>query len=335
MASLDTRRLETFILARLLIRPKTGLGLRDVRRQLWPFVSHMLSNADWRKRLSAIVAQLREAKLVDPRNLNLTDAGKAEILLRLSLVKPPTHANWQAFMAEAVVPAAMGLNPETARLNDADDLVAALLAREFRLQVKGKATLTKVLNALVWKAIGVDSDEKLNGGALQRAILQQHLSGSRVKEPERLARMLASKISGSRSAGANPARQAILRDWLSGGTKRKPEADKPAAADSLTRAETMKIESFAEAALHAARDPETIRFGDHKAFIDSVFERYVRGNGQPSMALAQFKKKLVAAHRKGLLTLARADLVEAMDPERVAASETHYLNSTFHFVEAD
>ena len=97
----------------------------------------------------------------------------------------------------------------------------------------------------------------------------------------------------------------------------------------------MRIETFAAAALSAARDPTTVRFGSHKAFIDSVFERFSSGIDRPAMELPTFKNKLVAAHRKGLLTLARADLVEAMDPERVAASETRYLNTTFHFVEAD
>jgi len=49
-------------------------------------------------------------------------------------------------------------------------------------------------------------------------------------------------------------------------------------------------------------------------------------------SLADFKKRLVAAHRAGLLTLARADLVEAMDRWDVAKSEAAYLSATYHFI---
>ena len=50
------------------------------------------------------------------------------------------------------------------------------------------------------------------------------------------------------------------------------------------------------------------------------------------MGLDAFKSRLVEAHRADLLTLVRADLVEAMDPQDVAASEARYLNATFHFI---
>jgi hypothetical protein len=42
---------------------------------------------------------------------------------------------------------------------------------------------------------------------------------------------------------------------------------------------------------------------------------------------------LVAAHPRGDLTLTRADLVAAMDPKDVAASETRHLNATYHFIQ--
>lgn len=303
--------------------------MSDVGKQLSPFVSHVLSDAGWRSALTDIVQTLRKAELVEPNELRLTNKGRTETLARLSLKEIKGEISWPAFLAEVVVPAALGLDVESVELKTADDLVAVLLIREYALSVSGKPTLPRVLNAMVWKALGVDSDQRLTAGALQRATLQKHLEGTRVKEPERLARILAAKVSGARAAGPTPARQAILRDWLTGADRQRSGEPEPVMADN------MRIESFAEAALHAARDPQTIRFGEHKAFIDSVFERYRTRRGGPPMELPVFKKKLVAAHRRGLLTLARADLVEAMDRERVAASETHYLNTTFHFVEAD
>ena len=325
MPTVDTKRLETFVLARLLMRPKSGLAINDLRRQLYPYVSHALSDSAWRNQLNETVGRLRNHKLIDGTELRLTTAGDKEALRRLSLTKRPKHRNWPRFLAEAVTPAAVGVAPEQAAVKSADDLVALLLAQHHGLRIKGRLSLARVLNALVWNALGVEADERLTAGALQRTVLRRQLQGTRVQEPERLARILAAKVSGARAAGAQPARQAILRDWL---------ASTPAPVQTAS-AETMPIESFAQAAMTAARDPQTIRFGTHKAFIDSVFERYQSGAAGPLMELPMFKKKLVTAHRKGLLTLARADLVEAMDPQRVAASETRYLNTTFHFVEAD
>ena len=314
-------------MARLLVRPQSGLGLSDMRKQLFPFVSHTLTDAGWRAELTEVVARLRDAKLVKRDELELTAAGIKEILARLSLKRRPKRISWPAFLAEVVVPAAMSVEPEQVQVKTGDDLVALLLAQHFDLPVDGCLSLPRVLNAIVWRSLGEDSDERLTSGALQRTVLKKELTGTRIKEPTRLARILSAKVSGARAAGAASSRQAILRDWLAG--KGEPEAERDVPAPE------MRIETFAEAALSAARDPQTVRFGTHKAFIDSVFERFLSTKKAPGMELPTFKQQLVAAHRKGLLTLARADLVEAMDPKRVAASETHYLNTTFHFVEAD
>jgi hypothetical protein len=51
------------------------------------------------------------------------------------------------------------------------------------------------------------------------------------------------------------------------------------------------------------------------------------------MTEAGFKDRLIEANRQGLIRLSRADLVEAMDPADVRASETTWLNAVFHFVE--
>lgn len=55
--------------------------------------------------------------------------------------------------------------------------------------------------------------------------------------------------------------------------------------------------------------------------------------------LATCKAFMVAAHKAGLLTLARADLVESMDPAKVAASEAWHMpggeargTADYHFV---
>jgi hypothetical protein len=70
------------------------------------------------------------------------------------------------------------------------------------------------------------------------------------------------------------------------------------------------------------------RFGPYKVFIAAVYLelRIV------DMTMAEFKARLVDANRNGTLSLARADLVGAMDPKMVAASEIYHMATSFHFV---
>lgn len=89
---------------------------------------------------------------------------------------------------------------------------------------------------------------------------------------------------------------------------------------------------FAAEVLRVARhEPATARFGPNKAFVASVWE-HIRGQEGFPRTLKAFKDRLVEAHGQGLLTLSRADLVAAMDPELLRRSEIRYLNATFHFV---
>lgn len=73
------------------------------------------------------------------------------------------------------------------------------------------------------------------------------------------------------------------------------------------------------------------RFGDRKVFLSALWKGT---KGKTEMTLDQFKQWMVAQHMKRNVVLARADLVAAMDPELVKASEVvHPLGgATYHFV---
>lgn len=103
---------------------------------------------------------------------------------------------------------------------------------------------------------------------------------------------------------------------------RPPPAPTPPAAP-------MSLDSFAKTVNEAAKKTPT-RYSPRDAFISGVWNDVKDRLG---MTEAQFKQKLLEAHRAGKLHLARADLVGAMDPEAVAASETKLGDmATFHFV---
>lgn len=107
---------------------------------------------------------------------------------------------------------------------------------------------------------------------------------------------------------------------LSAGPQPKPEARRASLAD------------FARDAIAAARQaPASARFPQEphatKVFLVGVWRALDRPGD-----LETFKARAVEAHRAGLLTLSRADLVEAMPARDVRESEARYLGEQYHFL---
>ena len=82
----------------------------------------------------------------------------------------------------------------------------------------------------------------------------------------------------------------------------------------------------------AADSPPDARFHGNKVFIAALWRASQREPSLQHISLPEFKRRLVEANAEHLLHLSRADLIQTMDPQLVAESETVYLNATFHFV---
>lgn len=88
---------------------------------------------------------------------------------------------------------------------------------------------------------------------------------------------------------------------------------------------------FAAKAMHAASSvDQTGRFGPDKVFIDAAY-REAQKQGFDGVR-DDFKRELLSAHQAGTMTLSRADLVEAMDPDLVRRSKTSIGVADFHFI---
>jgi hypothetical protein len=74
------------------------------------------------------------------------------------------------------------------------------------------------------------------------------------------------------------------------------------------------------------------RFGDRKVFVAALWRQLRTAPAFHGMSESQFKAHLLAAHRAQLLTLARADLVAAMDTQEVAQSLIQADGAQFHVV---
>ncbi len=96
-------------------------------------------------------------------------------------------------------------------------------------------------------------------------------------------------------------------------------------------AATGDASDFATTVLEIARQVGP-GFGDRKVFIGDIWKAAQKIQSMRALGEPEFKRRLVAAHRASQLVMARADLVGAMDPNKVAASETVTDGATFHFV---
>ncbi|APR80582.1 Hypothetical protein A7982_05929 [Minicystis rosea] len=95
------------------------------------------------------------------------------------------------------------------------------------------------------------------------------------------------------------------------------------------------LPGFAERVRKAAQASPTGRWHDNKVFISHVWNELQRQGAVGAMTFPDFQGRLIEASQRQLIELSRADLVQAMPREDVAASETSYLNASFHFVRLD
>jgi hypothetical protein len=92
------------------------------------------------------------------------------------------------------------------------------------------------------------------------------------------------------------------------------------------------LPEFAAAAVAAARSvPIDQRYGAQKVLIADAYAALARGGSTVSVDL--FKDRLLAAHRRGDITLSRADA--PLDGVTRQRSQIDYLNATYHLIRLD
>jgi len=296
--------LADLLLARLLISGKKPPALGVIHKDLAPLFHGGLT----KDRVAAVLAELRSSGFLPAKGQLLTDAGRARGLAYLGIAQLPPKCNWAMIRAKFLIPKTLGLTPwseaEVARLGTADKLAARLLKQKYDLPVSADTNLTGVLESLVCRLIGYPKLTTLK--ELAAVAISREVSAEPVLPVKELNKVAPRLLLGSTKSGIEGFRALVLNGTLK---------------DTIP---------FAERVTAAARTCPTGWFGDDLVFISHVW-RHVQPEF-PSLDLAGFKTKLLAANRARLLTLSRADLVQAMKPEDVRESETSYLNSVFHFI---
>ncbi|NBD08137.1 hypothetical protein [Corallococcus silvisoli] len=330
----DTR-LQGLALAWLATRTEKSPGTRAaLAKTLHAFVEHRWSRGEWSERFDSLLAGLLDGKLVEPRGraaLALTGPGRQRALKFLR-VDSPKGLTWKRVKQQHLLAKSLGLpNSKAAlgRLADADGVRALLLKRAHQVPGPETPTLTQVEDRLLWRELGVETEEKLTLAALKAHLLGK-LLGQQVSHPKRGLEQLAARAVGASRVDAEVVRLAALREWVLKEGEKTPPKESPKPLRKEARSESLPTDaaSFAKRVLDVARTSSTGRFGDNKVFISHVWRAL-----QPEWASrAAFDAALIEANRAHHLSLGRADLLAVMDPRDVAESEVRSYGASFHFV---
>ena len=321
--TLVAERLEALVVARA-HTATAKLALGDLVKPLTRFAPAELTAGAWRDRLAEVVVALRAQGVLDADH-RVRDPD--ELARRIGEVGGAVRS-WPE-LSDRVLPGlalgiAAGEAKLRARLDGRDAWAAAIVGRALGVWRDGPPpSLAAMCDALVWRELGLPGKPKRCPPELRALFVQRRL-GSEAGPPERLVRVLAAREVDAPRPELRALRDALVRGWLAGRVPGEPAPAAPPPAAPAT--------SFAEDALRAARAVTEGWFGDRKVFVSAVWDQLRRDPRWSGLAPADFKARLLAAHRAGELALARADLVAAMDPALVAASEIAADGARFHFL---
>ncbi|MHB1423786.1 MAG: hypothetical protein ACYC3I_11440 [Gemmataceae bacterium] len=297
---------------------------KKVREDLGKLLNEELSPAAFEELRSA----LTDAGFLTKSKRNtfaLTDTGRERGLRFLGLPGLPPRTNWSKVIAKYLFPKAAGLSGNAAaKLDNGDKLAAFILKRKYGLGAGAGSTVKQLAEAIACKELGFPEETTLQG--LLCAVLSRLLGSERLPK-DKLIKQLPLFETELKTVSTEAARRKVVRDWLDGA----PAPERP--VSPTPPFEPFDLPAFAATVKALAADsPPEARFHGNKVFIAALWRASQRELSLQHISLPDFKRRLVEANAQHLLHLSRADLVQAMDPQLVADSETVYLNATFHFV---
>lgn len=308
--TVDKARLQTIILARLATNAKRP-ATHELAKSLQRFMPAHYTDSSWRDEIESALASLIDEGVLTS---DYDTTNPKELATRLGVHGSKTWSQ----LADKILPAlALGVPADDVkvhgRLGGRDDWTAAIAGRALGLWTTGAPpSLAAVCDAYAWQQLGLTGKPKRCPPEVRALFLQRALQ-SDGGPPDRLLRLFAASRLGAPRPELRALRDALVRNWLVG-------------------RDLAPGERFAANVLDVARATTQGVFGDRKVFISSVWDELRRSPTYSQLTLEDFKARLVRAHRDGDVVLARADLVAAMSPELVAASETTADGASFHFI---
>lgn len=320
---------EHLILARLLAGTARAPARRDVQKSLDSLFLEHLGASLWRSVFSGAFDRLVAVQQVTVQPITLTATGRERALGYWQIDDLPTRIRWETLKRQYIVPRVLGLSPvQIAGKDKTKSLIAAVVKNKYHLAPETGNSLASIVNALAWRQLNIDSTARFTPQAVVAKVL---LKSTRKPTTDQVATSLARLAF---DTAGNDLFAGALRQWIA--SARIPANTDAGAIDHTSTDELDgDLTTFALHTLRLARGAKAGWFGDNKVFISRAWTHL---RGQPEFAaitLAEFKERLVEAHRRRLLELSRADLVERMNADDVADSETRYLDGIFHLLRID
>ncbi len=336
--------LKQLILVRLLGKAKTPPARSQLNKDLKPFF--VVQDIEWQACLDRNLNALQEAGLIEAKPFRLTESGQQAAADFLGLDSAP-QAKWDTLRNRYLIARAFDITPSNTqafqKIGSAEGVRAAVLVKHFQLPGSPVPSESRVKHILAWQQLKTAHDLEIpaTSNISHNAILQATILKGQKGDPLKL---LSTEATKSLSTDIKHIRQAIIRQWL----ETIPPETKPQAptetqpvettinnGQNANAAHTLDLPRFAASVREVAQTSPTGWFGENKVFLSHVWNQYQGEGGGNGMSRGEFDQLLVEANRQNLLTLSRADLVSAMNPEDVQSSEIQMSNSTFHFLRVD
>lgn len=337
--------LDAHLLVRLaLLAAGETITMRQLRGRLEPYLRHRSGLLD--ATLSALI-EAGDVVRVGRSRLRLDDTARVDAIAAAGLTIT-AGVDWQRLSRVELPALALRLpmpsGPALARFRAADGLRAAILNHHHALRLATFPTLVQVRDALLWRSLadaqhaphwlqGCDAQigRGFSVGAVAGLLLSNRLGPSSRLDWQAAIRQLAAAAVGAPRTDADALRIACVQRSLA------PIAtdgdDQPACRASPTAEPPAELTEFAQAVQRLAARIHTGRFGTQLLFIAPLRDAWCAAYGGANRA--DFAAQLIAAHRLGMLRLARADLVPAMDRSLVSDSEITYQGAEFHFLHVE
>ncbi|MGL4461072.1 MAG: hypothetical protein ACRC1K_02890, partial [Planctomycetia bacterium] len=211
-------------------------------------------------------------------------------------------------------------------------LLPLLLRRRLQLPLGPDATLKETLEAIACRELGFPDETSLK--SVMNRVLSRRLDADEPLPSAVLERELPKVELEALRGDVESMRAALLHDWIVNAPKRAAQlaASERSRGAFVAPPDPFDLTAFAHTVTAAARNSKTGRFGDHRVFINHVYDALRDERAFEDMTLAAFKNRLVEAATAKLIRFARADAVQTMNERDVRDSMTDYDGDAFHFL---
>ncbi len=292
-----------------------------------------LSDGQWRTLLANTLEELSAGDWIEQKPYRLTAIGREECRRFLDVAELP-EGNWLHLRNRQLMAKALGIKPQSdaewKRLASADGLRAAVLVKFYELPIDPLPTPHQALKALAERQLPDHSEQKRTS---REALLREALIPDQPGELK-LKICLPAAVTKAGNTSTESLRRAVINRWLNGCDASEYTILQTSSDPSRTDAD-LDVRTFALQVQELAGQATFGRFGENKVFLSHLWEDYHRNNSAAGITREEFDGLLLEANRLNLITLSRADLISAMDPRDVEASEISLPHATFHFIRTD